>query len=885
MATGKGGSVNFAKLLEQAQQLNAQVPQPTAVPPIQRGLPQIEELSRKLVHSKPPVVDVSKQRAHYLLAGKGFNSEKLDRELKQLHLKKTFEPLEPLGETDVDSYLQHHHDMIILAAMEEAKHETISKFQDSTLRFMQQEWEESKKLMLDALANKLGSWSATPQQPAAASRTNLSLLSSPVAAAATPMKTNTPGFSTVSSVRSRAVTGALFSPASSLGLGTPGAMLTSAVQSRTSLDSKAAQYGHVTVSISESRRNRQPLPVARRFQQCAALIDDRELFKRESMGCWELLSLMVGDDSGVREAMYRTPYLTGDANLQQQLLEGARTCLERVFMKYMEDMIEQNPQAARLGGIPDPLAKIKAFLALQFPHEFPHELEDRLPDGYPSWALIFYCLRCGLLEDAIRVARSASQSHILDFVLPALESLQARRPIADEITKNLAQQSSQHHRRDRVDPYKITVLNLLTRCDRNLPESLNRSIEDFLWFKLGVVALPNVPVPDWLTGHSLPLKTLQQYITNWGPQHFNKDGRTPMLYFQVLLCTQQFERAVEFLLSVDLCIVEAVHFAIALDYYGLLRTQETLSSVKDVQSSGGAFLSLNTIIRNYVRPFAKSDVNLALYYLSLQPERSCVESMSELVLTIQDFDGLLGSVTADGTRKPGVIERLHGPAVANAVMQLVAEESERMGYAMEAVSLYHLAEDYSKVVSLLVAQMSAALTQQSQNREQLRQLASSILTQYQQRGILNQLDPPNLAETFNLLLHLMTVFDLYHEKRYEDALKVLDDLHLVPFDSNPSVMQRMTENFERLDPWLRRIFPEVLVAGMTCLVQLHYATKQRMASERLQGGAFAVDSGKQAYLEGLRHKARSLITFTGLLHYRMPGDTNAQLVKMEVMMM
>ena len=38
------------------------------------------------------------------------------------------------------------------------------------------------------------------------------------------------------------------------------------------------------------------------------------------------------------------------------------------------------------------------------------------------------------------------------------------------------------------------------------------------------------------------------------------------------------------------------------------------------------------------------------------------------------------------------------------------------------------------------------------------------------------------------------------------------------------------------------------------------------------------------YREILRHQARALITFAGLIPYRLPGDTNARLVQLEVLM-
>jgi nuclear pore complex protein Nup93 len=44
------------------------------------------------------------------------------------------------------------------------------------------------------------------------------------------------------------------------------------------------------------------------------------------------------------------------------------------------------------------------------------------------------------------------------------------------------------------------------------------------------------------------------------------------------------------------------------------------------------------------------------------------------------------------------------------------------------------------------------------------------------------------------------------------------------------------------------------------------------------------DGGRQKYLDSLRDRAKALITFAGMIPYRMPGDMNARLVHMEVLM-
>lgn len=42
-------------------------------------------------------------------------------------------------------------------------------------------------------------------------------------------------------------------------------------------------------------------------------------------------------------------------------------------------------------------------------------------------------------------------------------------------------------------------------------------------------------------GSDNSLEKLQKDLRDWGPAHFNPKGTNPLLYFQVLLLSQQFE--------------------------------------------------------------------------------------------------------------------------------------------------------------------------------------------------------------------------------------------------------------------------------------------------------------------------------------------------------
>ncbi len=142
-----GRRPNFSALLEQSRQLTHKLD--TGDYFIKRNVEQIDETSRKLLAaSARSAKDVAKNKGRYLLATKGFDAEKLARNLHAINLKTTFEPLEPLSETDLEGYLKyptpppikscdilftsllnrHEHDTVILTAIQEAKKEVSNYF-------------------------------------------------------------------------------------------------------------------------------------------------------------------------------------------------------------------------------------------------------------------------------------------------------------------------------------------------------------------------------------------------------------------------------------------------------------------------------------------------------------------------------------------------------------------------------------------------------------------------------------------------------------------------------------------------------------------------------------------------------------------------------------
>ena len=71
-----------------------------------------------------------------------------------------------------------------------------------------------------------------------------------------------------------------------------------------------------------------------------------------------------------------------------------------------------------------------------------------------------------------------------------------------------------------------------------------------------------------LDGSAYTLTELQRLIVQFGPKHFS----SPLIYFQALLLTRQYERAIAYLYVYER--VDAVHYAIAL--HPLLKTSGSM---------------------------------------------------------------------------------------------------------------------------------------------------------------------------------------------------------------------------------------------------------------------------------------------------------------------
>ena len=82
---------------------------------------------------------------------------------------------------------------------------------------------------------------------------------------------------------------------------------------------------------------------------------------------------------------------------------------------------------------------------------------------------------------------------------------------------------------------------IVGKCDTDIHEDVIEKTDDYLWLKLSQVIIGKAR-----EGYETYEKFQQDLLEEYGEAHFQAE-QSPLLYFQVLFLSGQFEAAIEFL--------------------------------------------------------------------------------------------------------------------------------------------------------------------------------------------------------------------------------------------------------------------------------------------------------------------------------------------------
>lgn len=879
-------------LVHQSERLAMEINRDLEMPRIKRNLSQLLEAGNQLWNRTVGASanrDASEVRASVLLGARGYDYQKVSRNLDNLVSRgvkhysalsnQTTQPV--IRETDIQGFLKNERENAIIQVIDEIKTVSKEQVEKQYWHTVMKDWEKEKLELLNSISGPIHEGNDIDLT------TDMNLSSNVTS------RHEGTFYNSITQSRLRNDTSMSSPPLVERSVHN----LVDTKAAKSNMDYTEIIYAKCVINYVD-----QVVSSSTRPDLVKEFIENvlREITETNISDLWDTVSSIISSCNSLQ--LSKDPIkLRQSLPFQVKFVMSSRSLLERKYREYAETTVHGSLNKVDT----DPKScynLMKNFLSLKSPSwlsnitvlnstisDIGSNTDDGTIEGHPVWNFIWHCLRAGMIEAAIEVAQKSRDPFISEEFVEILrvynENEDKRLPLKmeNQLRLNYKRSISKSN-----DMYKKAVYNVLASCDLTFVEAADR-IEDYLWLRLcqvrfdhtlgdyeDLAPIQSTPVKTTapqalIASNKLTLPQLQSLMSEeLGEAHFNAQ-ENPLSFFKILFLTGQFEQAIEFLFRFQRFKSHAVHVAIALNEVGLLVKPDLylslpiLSKAAAANSTSGAIKSLNytNILIRYTKKFACQNTTEALYYYYLlrncttpTKENLFVTYVSELVRETRDFDNLLGYINDFG-RIRGVIDRFH--LDVDDIVSKVAEDCENSGQYEDAVKLYDSTSRYGKVLEILTKLLSEVLSgrrSEKSERDKLENLALKIANRYCEPEI-NA--PRDIAGTFYLLLDLMTFFNYYHSNQYNEALDTIQKLKLLPFTL--SEVEVKAREFNKYPEEIRRNISDILLATMNML----YTTYKEQPS-----------------LE-IRQKAKALITFSGMIQYRMPCDAIARLIELEVL--
>lgn len=636
-----------------------------------------------------------------------------------------------------------------------------------------------------------------------------------------------------------------------------------------------------------------------------------------------------------RDAIQATLNSFESINFKEVIAQKSKTYLEQQFRDYINELYTINK-----GSLTNNVAKVEqaefltpnvnkvlTFIELTMKTK---QKSWKVPNmtfvnGLPLWAILFYLLRAGCFEEAvIFVSRYESSFQKLEKYFPLYLKAYCENngmKLSQELQGRINNEFNQYFKNSNkdIDPYRYATYKLIGRCDlatKSLP-SITLSIEDWLWLHLALLKEDSSEYNDEfssnnerMTNDTYSLIDLQQNVLEFGPQAFNSSTKNPM-YLQTLLLTGLYEDAIKYLMFSNE--IDAVHLAIALHYYGLLRIppEDPDTSFRDnllsVNINGFKIINFARLIGNYVKSFKFSDPRVAAEYLLLlsldgsnHSIKLCQDSLRDLVLETREFVLLLGKISKNGMRIPGVIEERKSLIYLREQNEFLYEITERAaqkanedGRLLDCVLLYQLSEEYDTVLVIINKLLGDFLNSidltsnsdflndflnnsDSDNESNIIKLSDNLLKVYNgspeilsKTSAKNRMNCRKLLDIFKIMKEFLNDADL--ETNCVTIMDKVKELDLIPImtENDISKIRNYINEFNNYDESIMKNIPNLLIIEMSCLQKLILSLSYSSMSN-------------DANIYELKQISKNCMIFAGLIKYKMPREVYTLLINLEI---
>ena len=353
----------------------------------------------------------------------------------------------------------------------------------------------------------------------------------------------------------------------------------------------------------------------------------------------------------------------------------------------------------------------------------------------------------------------------------------------------------------------------------------------------------------------------------------DKNGGSPVLYFTALFLTGQLERAIEVLHRSDMAVF-STHIAIlcyTLKMIILTKNVRDEILVTDPGNVVDSKINFAKLIILYVKRFELVNVNYSLTYCyflhQIQLEFSKDKSsgslfdacVSRLVYVTGERDAILGKLTPDNNRIPGLLDKIaHGISVKDVIAK-VALDTSLNGDNIGACIIYCIAKKPNEAVMLMNRQLSNCIASISDVAERAVKLAERLVERYSVQN--SEVEKQNIS-TLKSLIQCYCIFRLAGEKRYEEVILEAEKLSIIPL--NPDIVSNEVENFKFLAEEVRTLLPELCLTLMTSIVENYNQAAPRSPTQ-----------------EQMKLYAKAILLYSAMVPHRFPTSIASKLLQLQ----
>ncbi|KAL9540563.1 hypothetical protein MBANPS3_009615 [Mucor bainieri] len=602
------------------------------------------------------------------------------------------------------------------------------------------------------------------------------------------------------------------------------------------------QFSTAITDINNQRIVRSPSPmIVETFAKLSQSTTHTQSQRSSMNVSWDIISHLTGESTDRISGafLFNNPDQTRIANMKLRLIKSARQYLENQYRSLVKETLRENAAAANVGGSLSEKHRLHAYMKLQY-KERGNSWNSRLEvyDDMPIWLFTYLLVRCGYYNLALEFVEGKTQNFS-----SAPEFHKAFKEFCSDPDFNISEESktqvdhqyqTMKYSEKAPDPFKVLLYKIIGRCElQDKSEDTIHMLEDALWLQLMLIRETPEGSKPMLTEYRLT--EFQEMINQADSSAYDKNGANPWTYFNMLLLSLQFEKAINYLYQFENWRVHAVHIAIALVYYGLVRVTSQPGNIYAIVSNtnGTPCLNLIGMITQYTH-IAVDDCRDALQYLfllTLCPDQAMYSTVYEMVVEqivrCPDFKEILGNKV---TSRAGLIDKYKSllgfhahnmSSYEDCIVTPTAEAFQSRGKYKDAVYVFETLGKYEQVLGVLNQEIYRAVNRYNTSdrkdalipaMQDIIDFCTSTKMNYNKSPAAHY-DSSNLI-TFNILLVFLKATIQNHCGHTQNAIELIKQTDLLPEAAQFSMVRRYVQQLESQQDYVRNLLPYMILIAL-----------------------------------------------------------------------